>query len=148
MAINGVPAKTDYELFNDEDFIVDGKVTSKHYRNTPARKVNKAFNLVKDEVLKNESAHKRRIRKMRKESVMTPIPNRSNSIRNFNYPSTSTGNANVLVNELSKLLSKNMDNYDAEFNIKVKCNDTETKWMTVNYDVIQVLADVLKDYVD
>lgn len=153
MAINGVPAKTDYELFNDTDFIVDGKVTPKYYREVPAKKVNKAFNLVKSDTtkqIKKESRlnKNRRNRRLNKESVMTPIPSYRRDITKREYPVTATGNANVLVNEIAKLLDKHIDNYDVDFEIKIKCDEDETKWMTVNYDVIKILADILKDYVD
>ena len=153
MAINGVPAKTDYELFNDTDFIVDGKVTPKYYREVPAKKVNKAFNLVKSnptKQIKKESRlnKNRRNRKLNKESVMTPIPSYRRDITKREYPVTATGNANVLVNEIAKLLDKHIDNYDVDFEVKIKCDEDETKWMTVNYDVIKVLYDVIKDYVD
>lgn len=152
MAINGIPAKTDYEL-NDDDFIIDPTAEPMYYREMPAKKVNKAFNLVKSDPtkqIKNESRinRMRKNRKINKESVMTPIPSRSNSINKISYPSTSTGNANVLVNEIAKLLEKNRNALDADFEIKIKCNDDETKWMTVNYDVIQSLSDVINMFVD
>lgn len=153
MAINGVPAKTDYELFNDTDFIVDGKVEPKYYREVPAKKVNKAFNLVKSDPtkqIKKESRlnKNRRNRRLNKESVMTPIPSYRRDITKREYPDTATGNANVLVNEIAKLLDKHIDNYDVDFEVKIKCDEDETKWMTVNYDVIKVLADIIKDYID
>lgn len=147
-----VPAKTDY--FNDDDFVVNEKdwYVPKYYKDVPAKKVNKAFNLVKSEPT-NESVNSRKAnRKFRRnrknESVMTPIPSYTRQNRKFYAPATSTGNANVLVNEIAKLLDKHIDNEDVDFEVKIKCDEDETKWMTVNYDVIKVLADILKDYVD
>lgn len=146
-----IPAKTDY--FNDEDFIIDVKEVSepKYYREVPARKVNKAYNLIKSDPTKQitkESRNRRSRRRTRKESVMTPIPAYRRERKEDFAPATATGNANVLVNEIAKLLDKHIDNLDVDFEIKVKADADETKWMTVNYDVIKVLYDIIKDYID
>ena len=102
-----VPAKTDY--FNDDDFVVNEKdwYVPKYYKDVPAKKVNKAFNIVKSEPTNesvNNRKHNRKFRRNRKnESVMTPIPSYTRQNSRFYAPATSTGNANVLVNEIAKL---------------------------------------------
>lgn len=154
MAINGIPAKTDFDFdFNEDEFILDTtKGKARYYREVPAKKVNKAYNLVKSDPtkqIKNESKTNRRFRrKLNKESVMTPIPTYRRQDPKFYAPATSTGNANVLVNEIAKLLDKHLDNEDVDFEIKVKADEDETKWLVVNYDVIKVLYDTIKDYID
>lgn len=145
-----IPAKTDY-IDDYEELDVDEISEPTYYREIPAKKVNRAFNLIKSDPTKQirkESKLNRRRRKINKESVMTPIPSYRRDIVKREYPITATGNANVLINEISKLLNKHIDNYDVDFELKIKCDEDETKWMTVNYDVIKVLADIIKDYID
>ena len=144
-----IPAKTDYmDDMEAENF--EEVTEPKYYREVPARKVNKAFNLVKSDPTKQltRESRNRRNRRTRKESVMTPIPAYTRNRKQEYDPVTATGNANVLVNEIAKLLDKHIDNLDVDFEIKVKADADETKWMTVNYDVIKVLYDTIKDYVD
>lgn len=136
MAIGGIASKVNY--FEDEDFVIDDIAEPKYYREVPAKKVNKAFNIIKSEPTKQ----------IKKESVMTPIPSYIKEKKSDFNISTSTGNANVLVNEIARLLDDHLYNEDVDFEIKVKANEDETKWLVVNYDVIKALYDTIKDYID
>lgn len=148
MATNGVPAKTDFD-FNDSDFIVNAteKGEASYYREIPAKRVNRKYNLVKSDPTKQITKESRN-RRSKKESVMTPIPTYLRGRDKDFDVKTSTGNANVLVNEIAKLLDKHIDNEEVDFEIKIKADEDESKWLVVNYDVIKVLYDVIKDYVD
>ena len=130
MATNGVPAKTDFD-FNDSDFIVNvtEKGEASYYREIPAKKVNRKFNLVKSDPPKQvtKESRNRRNRRAKKESVMTPIPTYMRGRdRDFDVK-TSTGNANVLVNEIAKLLDKHIDNEEVDFEIKIKADEDGTR---------------------
>jgi hypothetical protein len=150
-----VPAKTDF-IDKAEEVEFSDISTPKYYRETRAKKVNKAYNLIKSDPteqkniseMRTENLRRRKNRRMRRESVMTPIPSFIRNRDGERFADTTTGNANVLVNEIAKLMDKHIDNYDADFELKIKCDEDETKWLTVNYDVIKVLADIIKDYVD
>lgn len=137
-----VPAKTDF--MNDKDFIIDNntiKVKPKYYKDELAKETNRAYN----------QRNVKPIMPIQSESVMTPIgkPYRQKQSDTELIPisDTSTGDANLMLNEIAKLLDGSIDEMDNEIAIKIRNNNDETKWLNVGYDVIYTLSEIIKQLV-
>ena len=132
-----VPAKTDY--MNDNDFIIDNMNEPKYY---------------KDVFKSNKNKHKinnRAITPIQSESVLAPVTRpyrfKNNNKNISNNVDTVTGNANIIVNEISKLFDGNIDSLDSDISIKIRNNDNETKWLNVGYDVIYTLSNIIEQLI-
>ena len=134
-----IPAKVDY--MTDSDFIIDGKVETKYYRDELADKKNRQY----------KPRDKKPITPIQSESVMTPTgkPYRQKQSNTdlVTISDTSTGDANVMINEIAKLFDGSIDEMDNDIAIKVRNNDDETKWLNVGYDVIYTLSDIIKQLI-
>ena len=134
-----IPAKVDY--MTASDFIIDGKVKPKYYRDELADKKNRQY----------KPKDKKPITPIQSESVMTPTgkPYRQKQSNTdlVTISDTSTGDANVMLNEIAKLFDGSIDEMDNDIAIKVRNNDDETKWLNVDYDVIYTLSDIIKQLI-
>ncbi len=134
-----IPAKVDY--MTDSDFIIDSKVEPKYYRDELADKKNRQY----------KPKDKKSITPIQSESVMTPTgkPYRQKQSNTdlVTISDTSTGDANIMLNEIAKLFDGSVDEMDNDIAIKIRNNDDETKWLNVGYDVIYTLSDIIKQLI-
>lgn len=134
-----IASKVDY--MNDNDFIVNGKVEPKYYRDELSNSKSRAY----------KPRNKKSITPIQSESVMTPIsrPYRQKSSNTdlVTISDTSTGDANVMLNEIAKLFDGSIDEMDNEISIKIRNNEDETKWLNVGYDVVYTLSELIKQLV-
>ena len=134
-----IPAKVDY--MTDSDFIINGKVEPKYYKDELDDKKNRQY----------KPRGKKAITPIQSESVMTPTGKpyrqKQNNTDLVTISDTSTGDANIMLNEIAKLFNGSIDEMDNDISIKIRNNDNETKWLNVGYDVIYTLSDIIKQLI-
>lgn len=134
-----IASKVDY--MNDNDFVISNSAEPKYYKDELADKKNRKY----------KPRDKKPLTPIQSESVLTPInkPYRQ-KLSNTDLVSiseTSTGDANIMLNEIAKLFDGSIDEMDNDISIKIRNNDDETKWLNIGYDVVYTLSEIIKQLI-